>query len=112
MQRYFAPARASQQLDDALAERDLRFEDAQRRAPRIAVRRVVEIWPIWPTCLARCRPTAEHRNAAHAWARRRRVSRAGRAGPPSPQLAPVHARLAQRRVAGSVSALAARPPPA
>ena len=46
MQRYFAPARASQQLDDALAERDLRFEDAQRRAPRIAVRRVVEIWPI------------------------------------------------------------------
>ena len=42
------------------------------------------------------RPTAEHRNAAHARARHRRVSRAGRAGSTSPGLPPVLARLAQR----------------
>jgi len=44
--RYFATAATDQQLNDAVAERDLRVEDAQRRVRRLAVKHVVEFWPI------------------------------------------------------------------
>jgi len=113
---YFAPARASQQLNDALAERDLRVEDAQRRVRRLAVKHVVEICAILPYRPSRLSPTAERVHAAHGRARRRRVSHAVMAGPACPELAPARARLAQHALSHRSPARrrlglsAARPP--
>ena len=44
--RYFGRDVTDQQLNDALAERDVRVEGIEERVLRVAVRRVVEIWPI------------------------------------------------------------------
>tara|TARA_B110001452_G_scaffold103846_1_gene86153 strand:- start:316 stop:759 length:444 start_codon:yes stop_codon:yes gene_type:complete len=54
--RYFATAATDQQLNDAKAERYLGVEGIEERVCRVAVQRVVEIWPICPTCLAGCSP--------------------------------------------------------
>ena len=44
--RYFGRDVTDQQLNDALAERNVRVEGIEERVLRVTVRRVVEIWSI------------------------------------------------------------------